>query len=60
MDDTPPFVLRRLDVPVICRLNGPAAGYGTDLGLGCDVVIASDQASFRATGWDSTIGGCHG
>ena len=46
VDDTPPFVLRRLDVPIICRLNGPAAGYGTDLALGCDVVIASDQASF--------------
>jgi enoyl-CoA hydratase/carnithine racemase len=46
IDDTPPFVLRRIDVPVICRLNGPAAGYGTDLALGCDVVIASERASF--------------
>lgn len=46
LDDTPPFVLRRIDVPVICRLNGPAAGYGMDLALGCDVVIASDRASF--------------
>ncbi len=46
LDDTPPFVLRRIDVPVICRLNGPAAGYGMDLALGCDIVIASDRASF--------------
>ncbi|HEY1739759.1 MAG TPA: enoyl-CoA hydratase/isomerase family protein, partial [Acidimicrobiia bacterium] len=46
LDDTPPFVLRRIDVPVICRLNGPAAGYGMDLALGCDMVIASDRASF--------------
>ncbi len=46
LDDTPPFVLRRIDVPVICRLNGAAAGYGMDLALGCDVVIASDRASF--------------
>jgi enoyl-CoA hydratase/carnithine racemase len=46
LDDTPPFVLRRIDVPVICRLNGPAAGYGMDLALGCDVVIASEHASF--------------
>ncbi len=46
LDDTPPFVLRRIDVPVICRLNGPAAGYGMDLALGCDAVIASDRASF--------------
>jgi enoyl-CoA hydratase/carnithine racemase len=46
LDDTPPFVLRRIDVPVICRLNGPAAGYGMDLALGCDVIIASERASF--------------
>jgi enoyl-CoA hydratase/carnithine racemase len=46
LDETPPFVFRRLDVPVICRLNGPAAGYGMDLALSCDVVIASDTASF--------------
>jgi enoyl-CoA hydratase/carnithine racemase len=46
LDDTPPFVLRRIDVPVVCRLNGPAAGYGMDLALGCDIVIASDRASF--------------
>jgi enoyl-CoA hydratase/carnithine racemase len=46
LDETPPFVFRRLDVPVICRLNGPAAGYGVDLALSCDAVIASDTASF--------------
>jgi enoyl-CoA hydratase/carnithine racemase len=46
LDETPPFVFRRLDVPVICRLNGPAAGYGMDLALSCDVVIASDTANF--------------
>lgn len=46
LEDTPPFVLRRIDTPVVCALNGPAAGYGMDLALGCDVVIASDTASF--------------
>ena len=46
IEDTPPFVLRRLDVPVLCALNGPAAGYGMDLALGCDLVVASDTASF--------------
>ena len=42
--NAPPVVLRRIDVPVICALNGPAAGYGMDLALGCDMVLASDQA----------------
>jgi enoyl-CoA hydratase/carnithine racemase len=46
VDDTPPFVLRRMDTPVLCALNGPAAGYGMDLALGCDLVVASEAASF--------------
>jgi enoyl-CoA hydratase/carnithine racemase len=46
IDDTPPFVLRRIDTPVLCALNGPAAGYGMDLALGCDIVVASTAASF--------------
>jgi len=46
VDDSPPFVLRRMDTPVVCALNGPAAGYGMDLALGCDLVLASDTASF--------------
>jgi enoyl-CoA hydratase/carnithine racemase len=44
--NAPPVVLRRIDVPVICALNGPAAGYGMDLALGCDMVLASERASF--------------
>jgi enoyl-CoA hydratase/carnithine racemase len=46
IDDSPPFVLRRVETPVLCALNGPAAGYGMDLVLGCDLVIASESASF--------------
>ena len=42
----PPFVMRRIDVPVLCALNGPASGYGMDLALGADLVVASDRASF--------------
>ncbi|QGG93700.1 enoyl-CoA hydratase/isomerase family protein [Actinomarinicola tropica] len=45
LDDSPPFVLRRLDTPVLCGLNGPAAGYGMDMALGCDLIVASEHAS---------------
>lgn len=34
----------RIDTPLIAVINGPAAGYGTDLALGCDMRIMSDQA----------------
>ena len=32
--DTPPTVLHNMDTPVICALNGGAAGYGMDLATG--------------------------
>lgn len=46
ISEHPPFVLRRMDTPVICALNGPASGYGMDLALGCDFIVASEQATF--------------
>jgi enoyl-CoA hydratase/carnithine racemase len=45
---SPPIVLHTTDKPVICALNGPAAGYGMDLALGCDIRIASTQAKLAA------------
>ncbi len=37
--------IRTLPKPVICRLNGVAAGAGCSLVLACDVIIASSEAS---------------
>lgn len=33
-----------LEKPILCRLNGAAAGLGATLALLCDVIIASDKA----------------
>lgn len=40
----PTTVLFEIDTPVICAINGAAAGYGFDLALGCDMRLMSDQA----------------
>ncbi len=42
--EAPPVVLHEINTPVICALNGGAAGYGMDLALGCDIRIASDKS----------------
>jgi len=33
-----------LEKPILCRLNGAAAGLGATIALMCDVIIASDKA----------------
>ncbi len=38
--------LRALPMPVLCAVNGVAAGAGAQIALACDIVIAAKSASF--------------
>lgn len=38
--------LRSLEMPVVCAVNGVAAGAGANFALACDIVLAARSASF--------------
>lgn len=38
--------IRTVDKPVVCAVNGVAAGAGANIALACDVVLATESASF--------------
>src|SRR6185436_4155021 len=37
--------MRNLPKPIVCRLNGVAAGAGCSLVLACDIVVAAEEAT---------------
>jgi enoyl-CoA hydratase len=50
--------LRALPQPVIAAVNGPAAGFGLALSLGCDIRYASHEAVFRAAFVNIGVSNC--
>ena len=46
--DAPINVMWNIDTPVVCAVNGAAAGYGMDMTLLADIRIAADSAKMAA------------
>jgi 2-(1,2-epoxy-1,2-dihydrophenyl)acetyl-CoA isomerase len=40
------LAMRRLEKPIVGAINGVAAGAGISIAIACDILIASDKASF--------------
>ncbi|MGF1465151.1 MAG: 2-(1,2-epoxy-1,2-dihydrophenyl)acetyl-CoA isomerase PaaG [Sandaracinaceae bacterium] len=38
--------LRALEKPIVCAVNGAAAGAGANIALACDIVVAGERAKF--------------
>ncbi len=40
----PTVIQQEMDTPLLCAINGAAAGYGLDLALGCDIRLMASSA----------------
>ena len=40
------LLIREIEKPIVCAVNGTAAGAGANIALACDIVVASEKASF--------------
>lgn len=38
--------LRKIEKPIVCAVNGVAAGAGANIALACDIILAGSSASF--------------
>jgi enoyl-CoA hydratase len=52
------LALRALPQPVIAAVNGPSAGFGLALALGCDIRYAAQEAVFRAAFINIGVSNC--
>lgn len=52
------LALRALPQPVIAAVNGPAAGFGLALALGCDIRYAAREAVFRVAFVNIGVSNC--
>ena len=39
-------LIRGMDIPIVCAVNGVAAGAGANIALACDIVLAAKSAKF--------------
>ncbi|MDC1479165.1 enoyl-CoA hydratase/isomerase family protein [Pseudomonadales bacterium] len=46
--DAPVNVMWNIDTPIVCALNGAAAGYGMDIALLCDIRVSGQSGKMAA------------